>query len=96
MCVIGSFLALVLAGATEPPAATESADALKHFQQAGKYSKQHQGEALLVMQGGKVLFDLQDYPGKELRMMADNTWFTPRPAASGMITNITFGGTVVT
>ena len=45
MCVIGSFMALVLAGATEPPAATESADALKHFQQAGKYSKQQQGEA---------------------------------------------------
>ena len=57
MCVIGSFMALVLAGATEPPAATEFADALKHFQQAGKYSKQQQGEALLVMQGGKVLFE---------------------------------------
>ncbi len=46
-------------------------------------------------EGGKVLFDLQDYPGKELRMMANNTWFTPRPAASGMITGITYGGTVV-
>jgi hypothetical protein len=27
-------------------------------------------------------------------MMANNTWFTPRPAASGMITGITFGGSV--
>lgn len=52
--------------------------------------------ATIPGEGGKVLFDLQDYPGKELRMMADNTWFTPRPAASGMITNITFGGTVST
>lgn len=42
---------------------------------------------------GKVLYDLQDYPGKELRAMANNTWFTPRPAASGVITGITFGGT---
>lgn len=46
-------------------------------------------------EGGKVLFDLQDYPGKELRMMANNTWFTPRPAASGMVTNINWGGTVL-
>lgn len=52
--------------------------------------------ATIPGEGGKVLFDLQDYPGKELRMMADNTWFTPRPAASGKITGITFGGTVVT
>lgn len=48
----------------------------------------------LPSEGGKVLFDLQDYPGKEMRIMADNTWFTPKPAASGMITNITFGGSV--
>lgn len=45
-------------------------------------------------EGGKVLFDLQDYPGKELRCMADNTWFTPKPGASGMITNITYQGSV--
>lgn len=44
--------------------------------------------------GGKVLFDLQDYPGMELRMMADNTWFCPRPAALGLVENIAFGGTV--
>lgn len=45
-------------------------------------------------EGGKVLFDLQDYPGKEMRCMADNTWFTPKPAASGVITGLTFGGSV--
>lgn len=45
---------------------------------------------------GKVLYDLQDYPGKELRAMANNTWFTPRPAASGMISGMTPGGTVST
>lgn len=45
---------------------------------------------------GKVLYDLQDYPGKELRAMANNTWFTPRPAASGAITGLTPGGTVAT
>jgi hypothetical protein len=47
-------------------------------------------------EGGKVLFDLQDYPGKELRMMADNTWVSRKPAASGMITGITYGGSVST
>ncbi len=46
--------------------------------------------------GGKVLYDLQDYPGKELRMMANSTWFTMRPAASGMVTGLTYGGTVST
>lgn len=45
-------------------------------------------------EGGKVLFDLQDYPGREMRIMADNTWFTPKPAASGCITGLTFGGSV--
>jgi hypothetical protein len=45
-------------------------------------------------EGGKVLFDLQDYPGKELRMMADNTWVSRKPAASGMLTGITYGGSV--
>ena len=75
MCVIGSFLALVLAGATEPPAATESADALKHFQQAGKYSKQQQGEALLVMQGGKVLFEdyAQGWNAQRPHLLASGT-----------------------
>lgn len=51
--------------------------------------------ATIPGEGGKVLFDLQDYPGKELRMMADSTWFCPRPAALGMIKNIKFGGTVI-
>lgn len=42
---------------------------------------------------GRMLHDLQDYPGKELREMAFNTWFTPRPAGSGYLDGITFGGT---
>lgn len=45
---------------------------------------------------GKVFFDLQDYPAKELRLMAENTWFCSRPASLGMIRNISFGGTVTT
>ena len=75
MCVIGPFMTLVLAGATEPPAATESADALKHFQQAGKYSKQQQGEALLVMQGGKVLFEdyAQGWNAQRPHLLASGT-----------------------
>lgn len=45
---------------------------------------------------GKIFFDLQDYPAKELRLMANNTWFSSRPASLGMIRNISFGGTVTT
>ena len=55
MSVAGCALVLAITGAFRQDAATAATDALKHFQQAGKYSKQHQGEALLVMQGGKVV-----------------------------------------
>lgn len=47
-------------------------------------------------EGGKIFFDLQDYPGKEMRLMANNTWFCKRPASLGLIQNINFGGTVTT
>lgn len=45
---------------------------------------------------GKIMTDLQDFAAKEIRAMANNTWFSPRPAALGYINNITFGGTVLT
>lgn len=64
----------------------------------GKWSRAGATDPTFEIPGGegKVLYDLQDYPGKELRSMANNTWFTPRPAASGMITGLTYGGTVST
>ncbi len=42
---------------------------------------------------GNLSQELQDYPGRELRAMANNTWFSPRPAASGNMTGIVYGGT---
>ena len=48
---------------------------MKHFQQAGKYSKQQQGEALLVMQGGKVLFEdyAQGWNAQRPHLLASGT-----------------------
>lgn len=37
--------------------------------------------------------ELQDYPGRELRSLANNSWVSRRPASSGLIKNVTFGGT---
>lgn len=42
---------------------------------------------------GNLSQELQDYPARELRAMVNNTWFSPRPAASGHLSGITFGGT---
>ncbi len=42
---------------------------------------------------GNLSQELQDYPARELRAMVNNTWFSPRPAASGHLSGLTFGGT---
>jgi hypothetical protein len=60
----------------------------------GKWKRVGSSDPTFEVAGeGRMLHDLQDYPGKELREMAFNTWFTPRPAASGYLDGITFGGT---
>ena len=75
MSVVGCALVLAITGAFRQDAATAAPDALKHFQQAGKYSKQHQGEALLVMQGGKVLFEdyAQGWNAQRPHLLASGT-----------------------
>ncbi len=42
---------------------------------------------------GNLSQELQDYPGREIRAMSNNTWFSPRPAASGQLSGIVYGGT---
>jgi hypothetical protein len=61
---------------------------------SGKWKRVGSSDPTFEVAGeGRMLHDLQDYPGKELREMAFNTWFTPRPAASGYLDGITFMGT---
>lgn len=61
---------------------------------SGKWKRVGSSDPTFEVAGeGRMLHDLQDYPGKELREMAFNTWFTPRPAASGYLDGITYTGT---